>query len=110
MQYSKRTQLSTSLQKVYKLTELLWMSLPPWIIRPVLAIYGPMVSTAPYVLLMRANTLRGQVRGGWALEIETFLVPVKWHRAVRREPFGTQKVEISRAQPTFVLLLYASLD
>jgi hypothetical protein len=34
--------------------------------------------TAPYVmLLMWANPLRGQMGGGWALEIETFLGPVK---------------------------------
>jgi hypothetical protein len=45
----------------------------------------------PYVmLLMRANPLRGQVGGGWALEIEIFLGAVKWHRAVRRVPFGAQ--------------------
>ncbi len=32
-----------------------------------LAIYGPMIYTAPYaMLLMRANPLRGQVGGGWA--------------------------------------------
>ncbi len=30
---------------------------------------------------------RGQVGGGWALEIKTF-GPVKWHRAVRRVSFG----------------------
>jgi hypothetical protein len=35
------------------------------------------------MLLMRADTLRRQMGGGWALEIETFLGPVKWHRAVR---------------------------
>ncbi len=40
---------------------------------------------------MRADPLLGQVGGGWALEIETFLGPVKWHRAVRRMPFGAQK-------------------
>ncbi len=57
-----------------------------------LAIYGPMIYTAPYVtLLMRANPLRGQVGGDWALEIDTFLGPVKWHRAVKRVPFGAQK-------------------
>jgi hypothetical protein len=28
---------------------------------------------------------------GWSLEIETFLGSVKWHRAVRRVPFGAQK-------------------
>ncbi len=27
----------------------------------------------------------------WALEIEAILGPVKWHRAVRRAPFGAQK-------------------
>ncbi len=31
------------------------------------------------------------MRGGSALEIKTFLGPVKWHRAVRRVPFGAQK-------------------
>jgi hypothetical protein len=40
---------------------------------------------------MRADTLRGQVGGGWALEMESFLGPVKWHRADRRVPFGAQK-------------------
>ncbi len=29
--------------------------------------------------------------GGWALEIESFLGTVKWHRADRRVPFGAQK-------------------
>ncbi len=63
-----------------------------WDFAEVIAIYGPMIDTAPYsLLLMQANPLRGQVGGGWALEIETFLGPVKWHRAVRRVPFGTQK-------------------
>jgi hypothetical protein len=28
-----------------------------------------------------------EVGGGWNLEIETFLGPVKWHQAVRRGPF-----------------------
>jgi hypothetical protein len=46
----------------------------------------------PYViLLMRATPLRGQVREGWALEIKTFLGPVKCHRAVRRVPLRAQK-------------------
>ncbi len=31
-----------------------------------------------------------QVGGGWALEIESFLSPVKWHRADRPVPFGAQ--------------------
>jgi hypothetical protein len=41
-----------------------------------------MIYTAPCVMfLMRADPLRGQVGGSWALEIESFLGPVKWHRA-----------------------------
>ncbi len=51
-----------------------------------------MIDTAPCVMfLMCANTLRGQVGGGWALEIERFLGPVKWHRADRRVPLWAQK-------------------
>jgi hypothetical protein len=35
-----------------------------------------MIYTAPYVpYLMRADPLRGQVGGGWALEIKTFWGP-----------------------------------
>jgi hypothetical protein len=40
---------------------------------------------------MRAYPLPGQVGEGWALEIESFLGPVKWYRANRRVPFGAQK-------------------
>jgi hypothetical protein len=47
---------------------------------------------------MRAYPLRGQVRGGWALEIESFLGPVKWHRADRRVPLGAQKTRWFYAQ------------
>jgi hypothetical protein len=36
---------------------------------------------------------------GWALEIESFLGLVKWHRVDRRVKFGAQKLEISMAQP-----------
>jgi hypothetical protein len=35
-------------------------------------------------------TVLGQVGGGWALGMETFLGPVKWHRADRQVPFGAQ--------------------
>ncbi len=56
------------------------------LVSPVLPIHGPMINTAN-MPLMRVNPLRGQVRG-WALEIETFLGPMKWHRAVRRVPLG----------------------
>ncbi len=44
---------------------------------------------------MRADTLGRQVGGGWALEIKSFLGPVKWYRADRRVPFGAQKLEIT---------------
>ncbi len=40
-----------------------------------LSIYAPMIYTAPYMFWMRADPLRGQVRGGWAPEIETFFGP-----------------------------------
>jgi hypothetical protein len=60
-----------------------------------LAIYAPMIYTTPRIMfLMRADPLRGQVGGGWALEIEGFLGPVKWHRADRRVPFRAQKLPI----------------
>jgi hypothetical protein len=40
------------------------------------------------MFLMHADPLRGQVGWGWALEIETFLGPVKWHRAGSKEKAG----------------------
>ncbi len=41
--------------------------------KDIIAISGPMINMAPYVmLLMRTNPLRGQQGGGWAQEIETF--------------------------------------
>jgi hypothetical protein len=40
---------------------------------------------------MRAYPLRGEVGGGWGLEFESFLGPVKWQRADRRVSFGAQK-------------------
>jgi hypothetical protein len=43
------------------------------------------------MFLMWADTLRGQMGGGWALEMESFLGPVKWHRVDRRMPFGAHK-------------------
>jgi hypothetical protein len=58
----------------------------------ILVINGPMIYTAPYImLLMRANPLPGQAGGGGGLEIKTLLGPVKCHRAVSRVPFGAQK-------------------
>ncbi len=54
------------------------------------------IYTAPCLMfLMRADTLRGQVEEGWALEMESFLGPVKWHRADRVALFGAQKLKFS---------------
>jgi hypothetical protein len=62
-----------------------------------LPIYGPVIYTTPFeMVFMREGPLRGQVRGNRALEIETFLGPVKWHRAVRRVPFRAQKSRITK--------------
>jgi hypothetical protein len=48
-----------------------------------------MIYTAQCVMfLMRADLLRGQVEGGLTLEIESFLSPVKWHRADKGVLFG----------------------
>jgi hypothetical protein len=59
-----------------------------------------MIYTGPYVmLLMRAKPLRGQAGGGWALEIEIILSAVKWHRAVRRVPFGGPKKLTGKSVP-----------
>jgi len=55
----------------------------------IITIYAPMIYTAPF--WMHAYLLLGQVEGGWALEFESFLGPVKWHQAERRVPFGAQK-------------------
>ncbi len=39
-------------------------------------LYGPVCN-----VFDQGDPLRWQVGGGWALEIESFLGPVKWHRA-----------------------------
>jgi hypothetical protein len=62
------------------------------------------------MLLMRADTLRGHVGGGWALEIGTFssfLGLVKWLRAVRRVPFGAQK---RAPPPTHISIVYTHMN
>jgi hypothetical protein len=60
-----------------------------------------MISTAPCVMfLMRADTLRGGVGWGLALEIESFVGPWKWHRSDIGEcHLGPIKLEISSANP-----------
>ncbi len=63
-----------------------------WSWKQNIAIYTPKIYTAPCVMfLMRADTYERQVGEGWALEIESFLGSVKWHRADRRVSFGAQK-------------------
>ncbi len=62
------------------------------------------------MFLMRADPLRGQVAGDWALESETSLGPMKWHRAVTRVPFRAQKSReiISTMQPVHFPLICLS--
>jgi hypothetical protein len=65
-----------------------------------------------HIVWMRAYPLRGEVGGGWALEFESFLGPVKWHRADRRVPFGAQKtpqIMDTHASKTLCTGLYKSL-
>ncbi len=72
--------------------------------RFVITIFAPMIYTAPCVIfLMRADTFRGQVGGGWALEMESFLGPVKWHRADRLVPLGAKKTrEFQGPTPSYL--------
>jgi hypothetical protein len=56
-----------------------------------------MIYTAPVHNVLDAciaYPLRGEVGGGWALEFESFLGPLKWHRADRRVLFGAQKTRV----------------
>jgi hypothetical protein len=48
-------------------------------------------SPVHYVLAACISITRASGGLGWALEIESFMGPVKWHRAYRRVPFGAQK-------------------
>jgi hypothetical protein len=43
----------------------------------VITIYAPLIYTAPYIMfcIHAAYPLRGQVGGGWALEIEEYTAP-----------------------------------
>ncbi len=63
------------------------------------------------MVLIWTNPLFGQVGGGWALEIEIFLGPVKWHQAVGRVSFGTRltaRCQFSQGPKIFILDLPAS--
>ncbi len=53
-----------------------------------------MIYTAPCVMfLMRADTLRGDVGEGLALEIESFLAPLKWHEPIGECHLGPKKLD-----------------
>ncbi len=63
-----------------------------------------LIYTASYVMvLMRADPLQGQVGRGWALEVDTFMAPVTWHRAVKRVQLGHNKKFRSPGPNTFPL-------
>ncbi len=66
------------------------------LVSPVLTIYAPMIYTA-----FDAGSIHylGTWEGGWALEIEIFMGPVKCHPANMRVHLGLKKIEISRARP-----------
>jgi hypothetical protein len=67
-----------------------------------------MIYKAPYqyiMFLMRADPLRGQVGGCCAREIEPFLGPMKWHRAVRRVPLDDQKSRMYRSPVSLLYLV-----
>jgi|LakMenEpi03Aug12_release.lakeMendotaPanAssembly.Ray.scaffolds.fasta_scaffold711455_1 hypothetical protein len=52
--------------------------------RSTLAIYAPKVYTACAQCFECVHIhYEGKWEGGWALEIESFLCPVKWHRTDR---------------------------
>jgi hypothetical protein len=55
----------------------------------VLTIYAPTIYAVHDVLDAFIYITRANGRG-WALELESFLGPVKWHRVDRRVPFGAQ--------------------
>jgi hypothetical protein len=72
--------------------------------RYIIAIYGPMIYMAPYVMvLMRADPLRGQVGGGWALEIETFWAVGNDIKPLGRVPFGGQTKFLGQCSKFFFL-------
>jgi hypothetical protein len=54
-------------------------------------LYGPVRTRNAFDA---GKSITKEVGGGWALEIETFLDPMKRHRAVRRVTLGAQKIKI----------------
>jgi hypothetical protein len=64
-----------------------------------------MIYTAPCVmLLMRAASITWASGRGLGAGIESFLGPVKWHRADRRMPFGAQKPQAFKKNIRLVTL------
>jgi hypothetical protein len=62
--------------------------------------YGPLIDTALYVmLLMWANPLLGQMGGGWALEISTYL-SFKWNLPKDSMPFHRAQKSLDFQGPT----------
>jgi hypothetical protein len=69
-------------------TPTVWALKPPSLALVHKTTYASMVFTALCIMFwMHAYPLRRQVGGVWALNIESFLGPVKWHQADRRVPF-----------------------
>ncbi len=73
------------------------------------------------MFLKRADPLQGQVGGGWTLEIETFLGPAKWRRAVigechlgpKQDEFECATVysePVLEVHPTLVLCFFTNRD
>jgi hypothetical protein len=56
------------------------------------------------MFLTRADTLRGQVGGGWPLEIESFWAPNGTHLTARCHFTGPKKLSISMAQPPPIII------
>jgi hypothetical protein len=59
---------------------------------------------------MCAYPLRGQVGGDWALEIERFLGPGKWHQADMRVPFGAQKTHPSNGYARIQNIMHRAVE
>jgi hypothetical protein len=64
-----------------------------------------MIYTAP-CFSCKQHPLRGQFGGCWALEIDSFLGPVKWHRADMRVPFGAIFPSLIGEYLTILFLLF----
>jgi hypothetical protein len=65
-----------------------------------ITIYAPVIYTAPCIMFwMGANTLRGEVGGGWALEFPRFWALWNGNKTIGEFHLGPKKLGNSRAQP-----------